>query len=109
MHEKLEQLELEKADAVRLAALRGRAADARSAALRAAEIALAKKRSALAEALKARDVVEAAALARSQAQLLDNDSEVRADSYLSISCGIQLYAPSPCVTGRLQMGVAELP
>ncbi|CAL5223363.1 g5867 [Coccomyxa viridis] len=74
-HEKLEQVELEKADAARLAALRGRAADAQSAALRAAEAALAKKRRALAEALKAREAAEAA-LAHSQAKLQDDDSKV---------------------------------
>ena len=78
-HEKLERLELERADAARLAALRGRAGDAQSAALRAAEAALARKRGALVEALSAREAAEAA-LAQSQAQLQSNGGKVRADS-----------------------------
>ena len=74
-HEKLEQLEVERADAARLAALHGRAAEAQSAALRAAEAALARKRGALAEVLQDREAAEAA-LAQSLAQRQAFDGNV---------------------------------
>ena len=59
-HEELEQLSAAKADAARLAALRGRAAEAQGAALCAAEASLARKRAALAQAQAAAEAAEAA-------------------------------------------------
>lgn len=73
--ERAEQLEREKADAVRLAALRGRAVDAQAAALRAAEAALARKRGALAQAEEAALAAQAA-LAHSQADREAVDTQV---------------------------------
>ena len=59
-HEELEQLSAAKADAARLAALRGRAAEAQGAALCAAEASLVRKRAAFAQAQAAAEAAEAA-------------------------------------------------
>jgi len=74
-HEKLEQLEMEKADAAWLAALRGRAAEAQSAALRAAEMAHSRKRAALVQALVASETLELA-LAQSRAERRADNAKV---------------------------------